>query len=133
MIYLAVFLVVAGWLLFRWSRLQSRDADMAGLIAGMSKSDAQAEYDRCRAQLSVWLAARSSMPGVAASHGAFGAEAHLAPERKQIEALAERGAWMMDRIRGLDGAQTGPAPRIRAKMDLMDAAAQDARRAGTGT
>lgn len=131
MIYVAVILVVAGWLTFRWARLQSGNANMAALVAGMTRAEAQAEYDRCRAELSVWLAARSSMPAVAASHGALGAEAHLAPERKQIDALSERGAWMMDRIRGLDGEQTGPACRIRAKMDLIDAAARDALGAGT--
>ena len=130
MIYLALVLAVACWLLIRWSRLQARHASHAALVAGMSKAEAQAEYDRCRAQLSARLAARSAMPGAAASRGAPGAEAQLAPERAEIETLAERGAWMMDRIRGLEGAQTGPAPRIRAKMELIDAAAQDAHCAG---
>ncbi len=130
MIYLALALVVAGWLLFRWSRLQARNANHASLIAGMSKAEAQAEYNAIRAQLSVWIAAQASMSAVAASHGALGAEAHVAHERGRMDALAERGAWMMDHIRGLDGAQTGPAPRIRAKMELMDAAARDAHGAG---
>jgi len=129
MIYLAAIIVVAGLLTVRWVRLQARTAEMTALVEGMSMQEAQAEYDRCREQLSIRLAKR-------AAQSAFVWKPSKFPRRidpglgLDIDTLAERGAWMMDRIRGLDGAQTGPAPRIRAKMDLMDAAAHDAQGGG---
>ncbi|MFT7391672.1 MAG: hypothetical protein ACI9ZH_001903 [Paracoccaceae bacterium] len=127
MIYLAVIVIVAGWLAFRRARMQTRDTTMTALVAGMSRAEAQADYDECRARLSVRLAAADTAPAVAAQ---MGARMDDAGPDADTHALAERGAWMMDRIRGLEGRQTGPAPRLRAKLELMDAAARDAQGGG---
>lgn len=97
--------LVLAW---RWSTQKARDGALGHEVVELSREETEAELARIRAALAAHLSGRAPL------------------EAKAADRLAERGAWMMDRIRGLDGAQTGPAPRIRCRMELMEAAAQDA-------
>ncbi len=109
MLYLVAAIVAVGALLFLYARKQVRESELGGLTARMSKAEAQAEYDRCRARIAERLG--DAAPG-------------------EIERLSERGAWMMDRVRELEGDQTGPVQRARHRMALVEAAERDAAEAG---
>jgi hypothetical protein len=106
MLYLAIAVVAVGVLLFVYGRKRMRESELGGLTARMSKVEAQAEYNRCRAVIAARLG--DAPPG-------------------EIERLSERGAWMMDRIRGLEGDQTGPVQRARHRLALVEAAEREAR------
>lgn len=106
MIYLLVAQIVAIWLFWRWSSLKTRERRLGAETGAMGREQAEGELARIRAALGDHITGRAPM------------------DPRAAEALAERGAWIMDRIRGMEGRQTGPAPRIRAKMELMEAAAQ---------
>lgn len=128
MIYLALVLIAAATLAIMYARKQMRDHMNGTAAAALGREEAQAEYDDARNRIAVWYA------GMATGHmgpetlGGPGAYDAMRYQRKEIDRLAERGAWMMDRIRGLDGAQTGPAQRVRHKMELMEAARRQAMR-----
>ncbi|MGG7568250.1 hypothetical protein ACQ5SO_19025 [Rhodovulum sp. DZ06] len=125
MIYLAIALIAAGTLAFLYTRKQMTDAANAGAVEGLGKDQARAEYDDIRNQIATWYAGMAGGPALA-HNGPLGAEDQMRFQRREIERLAERGAWMMDRIRGLEGAQTGPAQRVRYKMELIEAARRQA-------
>ena len=129
MIYLGLALIVALSLLLAYGKRKARDGSNAAAVAGLSAAQAQAEYDACRARIAALLGAVASPDRLAAPGAALTAGDRAIRARREINALAERGAWMMDRIRGLEGAQTGPAPRIRHRMELMEVATRDAQAA----
>ena len=105
MLYLALLLIAIAALVIAYARKQMRESEFGGQAARLSRAEALAEYDRCKARLAYMIAGG---------------------ERRGIDRLAERGAWMMDRVRGLEGEQTGSVQRIRHKMKLMEAARRDA-------
>ena len=126
MIYLALIILAGGTLLFLYARKKGREHQLLAWSRSLSVDEARAEYADRRNRIAVWYAGMASGPVTAGSLGPLGSEDHMRHQRRDIDGLAEEGAWLMDRIRETEGAQTGPAQRVRHKMELMEAARRQA-------